>query len=223
MKQVIINADDFGQSAGVNSGVIDAHEHGVLTSASLMVRWPAAAAAASYARCRPQLGVGLHLDLGEWVFRDGDWARLYQVVDETDLPAVTAEVARQLEVFERLMGCAPTHIDSHQHSHRREPVRSAVLEVASRLNVPVRGISVPYCGDFYGQDGEGVSYPEWVGVDRLREILGNVGPGLTEVACHPSATADLDTMYSSERLSELATLCDPRIKASIAEFDIRLV
>src|SRR5256885_15259517 len=44
-RHLIVNADDFGLSAGVNAGIIRAHEHGILTSASLMVRGAAAASA----------------------------------------------------------------------------------------------------------------------------------------------------------------------------------
>ena len=66
-RAVIVNADDFGLSAGVNRGIAAAFEGGIVTSASLMVRPDAAAEAASYARLHPVLGVGLHIDLGEWV------------------------------------------------------------------------------------------------------------------------------------------------------------
>ena len=62
-RYLIVNADDFGQSTGINKGVIQAHEEGIVTSASLMVRWPAAPEAAAYARNRPGLSVGLHVDL----------------------------------------------------------------------------------------------------------------------------------------------------------------
>ena len=47
---LIVNADDFGRSPGVNRGVIRGHEQGIVTSATLMVRWPAAAEAAADAR-----------------------------------------------------------------------------------------------------------------------------------------------------------------------------
>ncbi len=70
-RRLIVNADDFGHSAAVNAGVVEAHERGLVTSASLMVRRPAAAAAAAYARSRPELGLGLHVELGEWVYADG--------------------------------------------------------------------------------------------------------------------------------------------------------
>ena len=49
-KKLIVNADDFGQSAGINSGIIRAHEEGIVTSASLMVRYATAADAAAYAK-----------------------------------------------------------------------------------------------------------------------------------------------------------------------------
>ena len=50
---LIVNADDFGLSEGVNRGIIEAHERGIVTSASLMVLRPAAASAADYSREDP--------------------------------------------------------------------------------------------------------------------------------------------------------------------------
>src|SRR5579864_4718762 len=116
-RYLIVNADDFGLSRGVNRGIIEAAEHGVLTSASLMVRQPAAAEAACYARTNPKLSVGLHLDLGEWVYQAGEWVPLYSVVPTSDSRAVTDEVQRQFTQFQKLMDRPPTHIDSHQHVH----------------------------------------------------------------------------------------------------------
>ena len=70
----------------------------MVTSATLMVRWPAAVEAAAYAR-RGSLSVGLHLDLGEWVYRDGEWHERYRVVPD-DAGCRAAELNRQLERFE---------------------------------------------------------------------------------------------------------------------------
>ena len=64
-RTLIVNADDFGRSAEINAGIVQAHRDGIVTSASLMVRWPAAVGAAAYARERPDLALGLHFDLGE--------------------------------------------------------------------------------------------------------------------------------------------------------------
>src|SRR3954465_4438787 len=92
-RRLIVNADDFGLSHGVNAGIIQAHEHGIVTSASLMVRASAAAAqeAANYAKRRPQLSVGLHVDIGEWAVVAGEWRPLYEVVSADDPVAVDAE------------------------------------------------------------------------------------------------------------------------------------
>ena len=154
---LVINADDLGQSDGVNAGIAEAVADGVVTSASLMVRWPAAPAAARWADAHPEVSVGLHVDLGEWVYRGGEWATLYQVVDPNDAAAVDAELSGQIGRFVRLLGRLPTHLDSHQHAHRQEPLRSRLLAAGDRLGVPVRGASsaVAYCGGFYGQSGRG--------------------------------------------------------------------
>src|SRR5437899_1259327 len=73
---LIVNADDFGQTAGINRGIIEAHERGIVTSVSLMTRWPAAHEAARYCLSHRSLSLGLHFDLGEWRFRDGGWSKV---------------------------------------------------------------------------------------------------------------------------------------------------
>src|SRR5581483_3290402 len=132
---LIVNADDFGQSPGITRGVIEAAERGIVTSASLMVRWPAAVEAAAFARARPGFSLGLHLDLGEWRYRDGAWSPIYRVVPAEDAAAVAAEVARQWDRFIALAGRPPTHLDSHQHVHRDEPLRSILRALADRHRV----------------------------------------------------------------------------------------
>ena len=220
---LIVNADDFGQSAGVNRGIIAAHQVGILTSASLMVRWPDAAAAAEYGRTHPALSVGLHLDFGEWDYRQGEWLRLYSVVDESNAAAVERETASQLAAFRRLMGRGPTHIDSHQHVHRNEPARAIVARIGRELDIPVRDVDqrVRYCGGFYGQSDDGTPWPEGITADALIGILRLLEPGITELGCHPAA-ADLDTMYGAERLQELAALCDPGVRDAIRAMGIQL-
>jgi predicted glycoside hydrolase/deacetylase ChbG (UPF0249 family) len=212
---LIVNADDFGRSPGVNRGVIRAHEEGIVTSATLMVRWPAAEEAADYARRRDSLSVGLHLDLGEWVYRDGDWHTRYQVVPNTP-DSVAAELSRQLERLERLIGRAPTHLDSHQHVHRYEPARTALLKAGERLGIPVRRFTpgIAYSGVFHGQDA-GRPLPGAITVEALVDVIETLPSGVTELACHPAAQHDHDSDYGEERIQELETLCDPRVRAAI--------
>ena len=223
-RRLIVNADDFGLSAGTNAGIIEAHERGIVTSASLMVRQPAAREAAEYARKNSSLSAGLHVDLGEWAMHDGEWVQAYEVVPHEDPAAVAREVARQLGEFRRLTGGDPTHLDSHQHAHRHEPARSAVLALAESLRIPARDCSpsIAYCGDFYGQGHGCAPFPEGISVENLLAIFSKLPPGLSELGCHPGADAQLDSVYRMERLAEVETLCDPRISAALADYGIAL-
>src|SRR5262245_13991236 len=95
-RSLIVNADDFSLSEGVNRGIIEAHERGIVTSASLLVRKPAAAAAADHGREHPRFSLGLHLDLGEWAYDGEDWVLVYQIIPLDDHAVVTKELERQL-------------------------------------------------------------------------------------------------------------------------------
>jgi predicted glycoside hydrolase/deacetylase ChbG (UPF0249 family) len=223
---LVVNADDLGQSDGVNAGIAEAVADGVVTSTSLMVRWAAAPAAARWADAHPEVSVGLHVDLGEWVYRDGRWAPLYQVVDADDPAAVDAELSWQLGAFVRLLGRLPTHLDSHQHAHLHEPLRSPLLAAGDRIGIPVRGASgrVAYRGDFYGQSGRGEPYPGGITVEALLGLLDTLGDGVTELSCHPGADdiTDLDSPYRTERAVERRVLCDPRLPGALADRGIEL-
>jgi chitin disaccharide deacetylase len=223
-KYLIVNADDFGQSPGINRGIIESFENGIVTSASLMVRWPAAADAARYSREHNHLSVGLHVDLGEWEFQHGSWVRSYEVVSIEDIEASQNEIARQLANFQEMTGRNPTHLDSHQHVHRSEPILSFLVEMADRIGIPVRDFSerVRYCGAFYGQTTEGDSLLTNINSDALTQILSALPHGFTELGCHPAKEIDVQTMYRDERLEELKVLCDPQVRESIERMDIEL-
>lgn len=223
-RELIVNADDFGRSHGINHGIAAAHERGLVTSASLMVRWPAARAAAVYVREHPELSVGLHVDVGESVFRDGEWTCVYEVVASEDRALLEAEVERQLGLFRELVGRDPTHLDSHQHVHRDEPVRSVLDGLSVRLDVPLRSVSerVRYCGEFYAQTSKGESVPDRVTPDALVGLIRSLPPGLTELGCHPGFGDDANSLYAHERELEVAALCDPRVRKAVAACGIEL-
>lgn len=221
---LIVNADDLGHSPGVNRGIARAHQEGIVTSASLLVRRLASADAGAWARTQPDLAVGLHVDLGEWVFRDELWVATYEVVAPDEPGGVAEEVARQVELFRSFVGRDPTHMDSHQHVHRREPARSALLETAGNLGVPLRDFSpgITFRGDFYGQDRKGRPVPQAVTVEALTGILRSLPEGVTELGCHPGDATDYVPMYAAERALELEVLCDPRIRRVVDAEGIRL-
>jgi predicted glycoside hydrolase/deacetylase ChbG (UPF0249 family) len=224
-RAVIVNADDFGQSRGINRGIAQAHERGIVTSASLMVRWDAAVAAAAYARAHPGLSVGLHVDLGEWACRDGEWTTVYERVNRTEPGEVEAEIRSQLATFCALLGRGPTHLDSHQHVHNEEPAHSILDRIAGELDVPVRHRSpgIRCEGRFYGQSNTGNPLHDHISTAGLIDLLRNLPEGVTELACHPGYACELATMYRSEREMELRALCDSAVRRVLGEEEIELI
>jgi predicted glycoside hydrolase/deacetylase ChbG (UPF0249 family) len=209
---LVVNADDLGLSAAVNDGVFAAHREGTVTSASLMVRQGAAPAAAERAPDFPGLAIGLHIDLGEWNYEEGDWTLAYSHCDGDDAEAVEAECRAQLERFRALLGRDPTHLDSHQHVHESEPLKGTAEALAAELEVPLRNRAIRYEGGFYGQSGKGEPFPEGITVERLTELIRALPPGWTEIGCHPAAGPVPTSSYNTERQIELETLRDPQVK-----------
>ena len=223
-RRLVVNADDFERSYAVNEGIARAYDSGIVTSASLMVRWPAILDAVELAHARPGLGLGLHVDLGEWAFVDGAWRAVYEVGDGSPRELERA-VDDQLARFDELVGRPPTHLDSHQHVHLRDPARALLERRSEELGVPLRGVTsgVVHRGAFYGQDGEGAPYPEGITVGRLVELIGESGPGLNEIACHPGvAESQPWSVYDVERRRELAVLCDPVVAAAVQAAGVEL-
>lgn len=219
---LVVNADDLGLSEAVNAGVWTAHLGGVVTSASLMVRQGAAPAAAEESADHPELGIGLHIDLGEWSYEAGEWTQAYMHCDSDDREAVEAECRAQIERFRALLGRDPDHLDSHQHVHESEPVRTVAEALAAELGVPLRNRAVRYEGGFYGQSGKGEPFPEGITPERLRELIEALPPGWTEIGCHPSAGPVPTSSYDAERQIELATLRDPGVKTLLNVSNVNL-
>lgn len=215
-KHLIVNADDFGASPGVNRAILECHRDGILTSASLMVTGAAVDEAVAISREHPDLAVGLHWDVL------GEDEREF---DLGDADAVRSEFRLQLERFHALMKRPPTHVDSHRHTHLEDGVRALFRELVAPLDVPLRGDGkVHFIGGFYAQWEWGVTELEHVSVPALQRILREeVKPGWTEVSCHPGYTDPTYTpMYDVEREAEVRTLTDPRIRSTIADLSIRL-
>ncbi|MDQ3814387.1 MAG: ChbG/HpnK family deacetylase [Armatimonadota bacterium] len=156
---MVVNADDFGLSTGVNRGIEASFHDGILRSASLMPNGDAFADAVRIARQTPALGVGIHLCLvGERCVAPHE--ELGGLVDDAGfLPAsytafvrgyyqrrftrrdirreVAAQVQRVLDA-----GIRPTHLDSHQHVHLSPAVFDIALAAARAANIAV--IRVPH-------------------------------------------------------------------------------
>jgi chitin disaccharide deacetylase len=216
-RYLIVNADDFGASSGVNRGIIECHVHGVVTSASLMVTGRACDEAVGVSREHPRLAVGLHFDV---------WGEDEREFDTHDIPATRDEFHRQLDRFATLTGRLPTHVDSHRHAHREPHLVEHFRRWAEPLGVVLRDTGpVRFVGGFYAQWEWKVTNLDYVSVPFLDRILREeVAPGVTELSCHPGyMTPDYRSVYAGEREAEIATLTDPAIRRTLHQLGIRLI
>lgn len=152
MKELILNADDFGLTRGVNEGIIRAHHEGILTSATLMANGAAFDDAVRAARANPSLGVGCHLVLvGGTAVAPAE--RVPSLVDAAGrLPAalgaligrvscgairgeeIEFELAAQIRKI-RDAGIEPTHLDTHKHAHAHPRIMQALGRVAAESGI----------------------------------------------------------------------------------------
>ena len=155
MKRLIVNADDFGLTAGVNRAIVELNRHGTLTSATLMASASSTAEAIDLARSTPDLGAGCHV-----VLVDGTAVTPVEL-----LPSLTAAksfshtlsaflsrtlLAQRLsiqsdietEAFAQISllqsrGMHLTHIDTHKHTHMFPRVLRPVLRAARAAGIRV--------------------------------------------------------------------------------------
>lgn len=242
-KRLIVNADDLGRTPGINSGIFEAHLKGVVTSATLMVNYPAAAAVAELSRGAPALGIGLHVALTggpstlppeqipSLVDGAGHLPPKPEGLEGARLEHVLLEARAQLKLFRKLMGREPTHLDSHHHSHRLPVVLDALVTLAWETGLPVRNASPETLRRLRAEDipttdhfvetffDAGVSLP------NLLQILDAVPPGTTEIMCHPAHVDDelrRTSSYAAVRERELAVLTDREVRQALQALGIRL-
>ena len=133
-RRLVVNADDFGFTRDVNQGIIEAHRNGILTATTLMAPGAAFDDAVRLAKENPKLDVGCHLVL----------------VGEAGFPPTVAKLLRalalrQIRVYDELAaqvrrivdaGIAPTHLDTHKHTHLIPQVLDAVAEISEEFKIP---------------------------------------------------------------------------------------
>jgi len=157
-RRLIVSADDFGLSPGVNAGILSAHRDGILTDASLMVSGAAFVDAVEQARATPTLSVGLHLVLvqgratapphavGGLVDRDGMF-RNQPVLNGLRYfftPGMRAQLEREIRAqLEKYLssGLPLSHVDGHLNIHMHPTVLAILLELAPRYGI--RALRLP--------------------------------------------------------------------------------
>lgn len=252
MKELIVNADDFGFTHEVNAGIVHAHRHGVLTSTTLMANGDAFEDAVRLARETPSLDIGAHLVLVQG----------RSLVTGKRFPErpreLIAELARsRLNVYAELRaqiekiiaaGIKPTHLDSHKHTHLLPGVFRAVVRLAHEFEIPYVRLpldaSIPFASlpcaaaaRFYrgvaGRSGVrmtdnflGFRLTGSLTEHTFAAALSKLPEGTTEFMCHPGFLGpELErapTRLKESRVRELEALTSPRIRDLLDAKAIRL-
>jgi predicted glycoside hydrolase/deacetylase ChbG (UPF0249 family) len=152
VKNLIVNADDLGWTEGVNHGILEAFQHGIVTSTSLLANGAAFAGGVEAARAAPGLGVGVHLNLSDGppvAPRESVASLLNEAGDFVHGPESLllrrASGGLPLEEVERewnmqtgkilAAGITATHLDGHKHVHMLPGLFEVALRVAKRHGI----------------------------------------------------------------------------------------
>ncbi len=161
MRRLIVNADDFGLTPGVNRAIVEAHRNGVVTSATLMANSAAFDEAAALARSNPQLGIGCHVVLVDGrpvlaaetvssLIDAGSGGEFHQalgrftgrvVAGQIKAVQIEAEAAAQIRKLQAA-GMAVCHVDTHKHTHVLPQVLRPLLRAARACGV--RAVRNPF-------------------------------------------------------------------------------
>jgi hopanoid biosynthesis associated protein HpnK len=153
VRRLIINADDFGLTSGVNRAIWEGHRQGIVTSATLMAGGQAFAEAVSMAKTSPRLGVGCHVVLVDGspqavaetvpslLDRDathlraklGDFARAW-LGGKLDSGEMEREISAQIQTLQSA-GIPVSHVDTHKHTHLAPQVLRALLRAAKACGI----------------------------------------------------------------------------------------
>jgi hopanoid biosynthesis associated protein HpnK len=151
VRRLIVNADDFGFTSGVNRAIVEAHAHGVVTSSTLMANGAAFIEAARFAKSNPKLSVGCHVVLIDGVpvsdsnaiptltassrFRDGLKSfAVRALANKMSADEITVEATAQIRKIQSA-GISVSHIDTHKHTHVFPPILKPLLRAASDCGV----------------------------------------------------------------------------------------
>jgi len=173
VRRLIINADDFGFTAGVNRAILEAHTHGVVTSSTVMAGGAAFAEAAQLAKNTPGLSVGCHVVLidGNPIlepdrlpsltqskrFRDGLKSfALRAISGRIDSGEIAEEAAAQIHKIQA-SGIVVSHFDTHKHTHLFPKILRPLLRAGRECGV--RALRNPFGPRFPLRSGQLLARP----------------------------------------------------------------
>jgi predicted glycoside hydrolase/deacetylase ChbG (UPF0249 family) len=230
--RLLVNADDFGYSRGVNYGIVDAYKYGIVNSTTMLVNMPGTEHAMAIASENPDLKVGVHLTLTcgkamasnvpSLIKADGSFrmTKDFEDFDQVEIEDVEKEWEKQIEHFLHF-GLTPSHFDSHHHIHARPRLLPVVKRLSKKYNLPVRNVFTGSDTDFKVLTDVFLNdfFAENTRSDYFDGLENRVLDGRTvEVMCHPAYIDDAllnGSSYNLDRAKELKILTNTRLPIDI--------
>lgn len=245
---MIVNADDFNLTRGVDRAILECHDRGIVSSTTFMVNLPVASSTVRELKKRKTLGVGLHLNvtfkspiLGAPKIKSltsghGSFRKMKEQLD--GLPAASelfSEYSAQVQKFIKVFGRKPTHLDTHHQMHNHPFFLKVLTEAAKTFKVPMRTsclltqsallkkLKSPIATDYFF--GNLTPEGHWT-AEPLEVILKNLPEGVSEIMCHPGVVdADLKSVssFTTGRAVEHRVFSAPRFRKILSDSGVRLV
>lgn len=136
--RLVVNADDFGLSRGVDAGMLAAVDAGVVTAVSALPFGPSFIVNVGELVARPRLSVGLHAAVGPAAGEGTAWGQRAAMFRPRSTSGLLDRLRAQRARLEGLMGRPVTHVDAHLHAHALPWMWRAVATVAQEAGVPLR-------------------------------------------------------------------------------------
>jgi predicted glycoside hydrolase/deacetylase ChbG (UPF0249 family) len=217
-RKLIVTADDFGLTHGVNQAIVRAYREGIVTSASLMVNGSAFESAVALAKENSGFDVGLHLDLTDNPIAFATRSIRGKITDVDLERQIRSQIEKVLNA-----GIPLTHIDGHKHVHVVPQVLRAICRIAPDYGIrAVRAVveRVPALGRLVQSNGRavlkqylfgkaasgmwklpesgfivpdkfyGITQTGFLDFAALRDIIRDLQPGVNELMCHPGYVDD---------------------------------
>ncbi|NHC41444.1 chitin disaccharide deacetylase [Bacillus sp. MM2020_1] len=231
MIKLIVNADDFGFSQGVNHGIIDSFLYGIVNSTTMMMTMAGTNHAIQLAKRYPKLRVGIHLvltcgkplvDNVPSLVDDNGYFKSLSTFNPKglSLEELEREWTAQIERFIHA-GLTPTHMDSHHHVHTLNELNPVIKNLSAKFRLPIRknGFNSIDGVDSFSDVSLFDFYGEGVNPDYFTKLKERIQDGMTvEVMCHP-AYIDNNLLHGStytfQRLTELEILTSVNLPENI--------
>jgi chitin disaccharide deacetylase len=251
VRTLIVNADDFGFTRDVNQGIVEAHQRGILTAATLMATGAAFDDAVRLAHANPTLDIGCHLVL---VGQPPYPPTIAQLIPAVALGRIKIYEEFQTQVRRILdADLQPTHLDTHKHTHLLPSVLDAVARISQDFQIP--WVRRPFdferqpCGVNWTNRAMSLMRPLFDRVlpahdcrstdyfsgftvtgrystEDLLQLIQMLPEGSTEFMCHPGICGPelraASTRLKDSRQQELEALTEPAVREALDTADVRL-